>query len=252
MSHNNNITPFGFSPVVKQPVVIKPMQQQLKQQLPPQLQAAVDKAKANQDAQAIVKQVPVKGRLPPKAPTPNVPLHFNVDKVPKKDSLKSRKDDKKVAEQLENYRQKSLAQQKNAIERKLTSMTSDKLPMTLNVGNLDSDQKTSLIAQLKEKGYNVDESKQTKRHAQRKAESNQAASERATARAAKKTERAAKNAERAKNPKNAQDASKENTADAAAVSKKKNAQKPENAIKPNAAGDSKFPKTRKVDNIVIN
>ena len=250
MSHNNIQKPisFGLPNVAKQPIVIKPVQNQL----PPQLQAVIDKAKSSQAAQAALKPDAVKGRLPKQLVPNGTPLHFNADKVPNKGALKSRKDDKKVAEQLESFRQKAQTQQKNAVEKKLSAMTADKLPMKLNVGNLDNDQKTSLIAQLKEKGYNVDEPQRNKAHAQRKAEAAQGISARATARAAKKAERDAKNAERAKNPKNAQDASKENTADAAVQSKRNNAQKPNNQMKPNAAGESKFPKTRKVDNIIIN
>ena len=202
--------------------------------------------------------VPLKPEENPKSPTSSLatvttaaaPLevnpHITFDFVPDKANLKARTDDPKIAEKLETYKQKCLAQKNNAIQKKLNSLTSDKLPLSLDVSNLNETQKSDLVSQLEAKGYTVSAPKPNQR-SQRKANAKQIADARAIAIEAKKAERAAKQSTRAQNPKNVEDANKENAADAEILAKKDERQA--NVVKPNA---NAFPRTKKVDHIVIN
>jgi hypothetical protein len=237
MSHTN--IPKGFPFNMKTiPKTVSVPQQNPSHLFPAALQAAIAKAKA-QAAQP-------KPVVMPKASSAT-PIHFNVDSVPTKGNLKARKDDPKMAEKLADYRQKYVAQQNSSIQRKLDSMTTDKLPMTLNVAGLTADQKTNLVAQLQGKGYDV-EAPKPRQHAQRQANAQQVANARANTIAAKKAERAAQAAERAKNQKNIEDANKENAADAAKLAQKTQQPNATPVAKPNA---THFPGTKKVDYLII-
>lgn len=262
----------------------------VKTQLPPTLQAAIDKAKElakNNSTTApaaaptfapvlapvkvplsvpikqeiptitqpiVVKQAPIAAeQAPARAAANNTNGQFNFNALPNKGSLKSRKDDPKMAEKIASYQQKFAANQQNSIQRKLDSLTSDKLPMSLNVASLNDAQKAALTDQLTAKGYTISAPK-TQARAQRQARANKVSADRAAAIATRKAAAAAKQTERAKNPKNVADANKENAADAAILAQKSAKQArvdPSTSARANAV-NSAFPRTKKVDTLVVN